>query len=75
MNHDKAVVHVGMLLFELRDIVDQLIDWRRHRYGALLDGEEAEIAAVLLNLQILLSDIKESRSVNKCVKLHLVSNR
>ena len=74
MNREQAIVRVGLLLFELRDIVDQLIEWRRHRYGALLDGEEAEIAAVLLNLQILLSDIKESRSVNKCVPLHLVSN-
>ena len=74
MNRDAANLHVAMLLFELRDTVDQLIDWRRHRYGALLDGEEAEIAAVLLNLQILLHDIKESRSVNKCVPLQLVTS-
>jgi hypothetical protein len=70
MNKERAHHHVGMLLFGLREAVDELIAYRRHEHGSLLDGEAEELAAVLLNLQILLDDIRSSSAP----KLRLINN-
>jgi hypothetical protein len=55
--------NVGALLYGLRDTVDQLIAIRVREYGKLLDGEEEELMTIKLSLDLLLSDIRESRKV------------
>lgn len=52
---------VGKLLFGLRDTIDQLISIRVREFGPLLDDEFAELMAIKLNLDMLLSDIRETR--------------
>ena len=60
--------HIGALLYGLRDTTEQLIAIRTREFGRLLDGEEAELMAIKLSLDLLLSDIKESRRQLKVVR-------
>jgi len=59
----KDITHatVGILLFGLRETIDQLIAIRVREFGPLLQDEEGELMAIKNSLDWLLSDIRESR--------------
>ena len=64
---------IGMNLFAMREIIDQLIAIRTREFGSLLDGEEGELMTLRQSLEWLLSDIRESR-VKQSRTLKVVSN-
>ena len=58
---DITCATVGMLVFGLRETIDQLIAIRVREFGPLLVDEEGELMAIKNSLDWLLSDIRESR--------------
>jgi hypothetical protein len=52
---------IGALLYGMRDTIEQILAIRTREFGQLLDDEEAELMSIKLSLDLLLSDIRESR--------------
>lgn len=71
---DVTHARIGNLLFDLREVVNDLIALRLHPVGyPLVADEEGELMAIKNSLDFLLSDIREAR-VAKSHTLRVVSN-
>lgn len=66
---DVTHARIGNLLFDLREVVNDIISLRLNPVGSLLiQDEEGELMAIKNSLDWLLSDIRESRPNLKIVK-------
>lgn len=71
---DVTHARVGNLLFDLREVVNDLIKIRLSPVGSpLVADEEGELIAIKSSLDFLLSDIQEAR-IAAARKLRVVSN-
>jgi hypothetical protein len=60
---------IGNLLFDMREVVNDLIALRLNPVGSpLIQDEEGELMAIKNSLDWLLSDIRESRPKLKVIK-------
>jgi hypothetical protein len=60
---DVTHARIGNLLFDLREVVNDLIALRLHPVGyPLVADEEGELMAIKNSLDFLLSDIRETRA-------------
>lgn len=71
---DVTHARIGNLLFDLREVVNDLISLRLNPVGSpLIQDEEGELIAIKGSLDFLLSDIRESR-IQQSRNIRLVQN-